>query len=187
MIPPVVAVSWPYLRYMELLGLPVSVVCFQRMLEHNRREPRTQLKGNLAVLYIVVYVGYRLRQSLADHRQWLGTPGTRQKNAKTCVVPRPSRPDVRGNRLHEFARPDRWQLAGGIRAYQCAHAELPLGVRSDQTCRGRIVHLCRRRSAVLPRASGGSIPHGLSRRLQCQTIQDISTPCGSPGAQWQNL
>lgn len=56
MNPPVIDVSWPYLRYVELLGFPVSVICFRGMLEHHRREPRTQLEGNLATLYIVVGV-----------------------------------------------------------------------------------------------------------------------------------
>lgn len=56
MNPPIIDVPWPYFRYVELLGIPVSIICFRRMLEHHRREPRTQLAGNLATLYIVVGV-----------------------------------------------------------------------------------------------------------------------------------
>lgn len=38
MSPPVITYSWPYLRYLGLLGYPLSIVLYRRMLRH-RRDP----------------------------------------------------------------------------------------------------------------------------------------------------
>lgn len=55
MVPPVIDFSRPYWRYVGLLGFPVAVIFYRRMVAHHRREPRRtfvdiDLKARLIIL-----------------------------------------------------------------------------------------------------------------------------------------